>query len=353
MITIEDVKNAKHYTDLFGFNPAIDLRKIYLKTLREIHPDVNPDPDATDMSAKFQVFYTQASAAIDNNTFGAPIPDVSIVLGSQKYDIYRSSFGSDCYESVIANHYPCHISVAGSSDYELGWFNVAKHPRDNDLIANEVKIVKHLFADSDTANGYGIMLPNIVGYFDYREDKITRKATVVTVSGEFVTLAQAIQMYPNGIPAENVVWIIRRVLDVLGYIHFEQVIHGSVTPQNLLVGVGGNHEIKLTNFYVSVKREDNKHIPLLLDDEAYYPNEILRKEIPTVSVDLFTFAKSIKPLIDPNSYGAKQILSFLESFLFKSPDWRPQNAYALRVEFTTLTEKLWSVKKYIPFMKGN
>ncbi|MES2118505.1 MAG: lipopolysaccharide kinase InaA family protein [Pseudomonadota bacterium] len=57
-------------------------------------------------------------------------------------------------------------------------------------------------------------------------------------AGYWGSLADVMNNYPHGVDPRHAVWIWRRVLDVLGYVHDIGWVHGQLTPAHLLVQPG-------------------------------------------------------------------------------------------------------------------
>ena len=54
-------------------------------------------------------------------------------------------------------------------------------------------------------------------------------------TGYWGTLADAMHNYPHGIDARHAVWIWRRILEVLAFVHDSGWVHGDLAPEHLLV----------------------------------------------------------------------------------------------------------------------
>ncbi|WP_434384097.1 hypothetical protein [Melittangium boletus] len=75
-----------------------------------------------------------------------------------------------------------------------------------------------------------------------------RHALVLRWPGGFVrTLEDARRVYPAGVPPETSVWMWRRVLEVLSFLHRSGYVHGAVLPPHLLLQTG-EHGVRLVGF---------------------------------------------------------------------------------------------------------
>jgi len=354
-IVADQVLSAKRPEDIFGLLFDIDdvsekfreVKRIYYKLSLILHPDKNHGSKlANEAFAKLGNLYETAGATIQSGIYGAPAPILELETKKFTYSIFEPHFDfgiTTGYECIIDARIPV-------------IFNIAKLPKFNSRIDHEAKVLKILFDTSvPTATGFFSMLPGVYETVSYQENGFLRKANPFFLPPGYCTLAQAIQAYPGGISAESLVWIYRRLLDIIGFAHSKKIIHGAVTPNNILIGQDDIHEVKLINWHNAIinPEEDKKFIPSIENQwKDFYPPEVFEKEIPTYSVDLYMAAMSIKALLlkiqVPLSPETK-IASFLISCTSSKPASRPHDAWKLREEFTALTNKIWEKKKYVPF----
>jgi serine/threonine protein kinase len=107
---------------------------------------------------------------------------------------------------------------------------ITRDKDDNDLVWNEVGILGAIKPDgSSTFRHY---VPVLIDAF---EDKSGRWVSVFEPINEFVSLAEVMTAFPKGVEFENMVWMYKRLLAVIGYAHSKGVIHGAVLPPHFLV----------------------------------------------------------------------------------------------------------------------
>ncbi len=86
------------------------------------------------------------------------------------------------------------------------------------------------------------------------------------------------QLYPKGaaLPLPTIVDVVRQLADALQYAHSQQLIHGDVKPENILVGRG--QEALLSDFGVAVVASHSLHNSDISGTVAYMSPEQLRGE---------------------------------------------------------------------------
>ncbi len=332
------------FGDLLGNTKAIklkDLRKRYLQLGRAIHPDHNSGhPQASDAFVHLQQLYDQGISFVERGIYD--VATASLLTVTTKRHTYEvGTFMGSC---GVASVYACQVKDV------LAEFHIAGVPGDNDLMANEAAMMR-LLSDGAIAAGYARMLPHFIESLSYAEGSIHRTANVFLQKGHFVTLADVIKMYPDGVDPKDMAWIWRRLLDVLGYAHRKGIIHGSVIPPNILVGVGNNHEVVLRNWQGSVKLDANKTIPIIDPEyKSFYPKEVLEKDVPFHGTDLYTAAKSMLAFTDKSN---PRFTGFLMSCAMPSTSSRNVSLWSVRSQFTELMDKTWPKREYRPLMLPN
>ena len=100
------------------------------------------------------------------------------------------------------------------------------------------------------------------------------------------------------------VWIFKRMLSLLGWVHHLGIIHGSVLPCHVLVYPDNDgeahsdpkqHTVRLIDWCYSVNKSRTKLSAWLPEYESFYAPEVLDKKV-SPSVDLYMTARMIKSL---------------------------------------------------------
>lgn len=97
--------------------------------------------------------------------------------------------------------------------------------------------------------------------------------------------------YPEGVDGRTAVWLWKRTLDILGWIHEAGYVHGSVTPQHIVV-----HPRDHGSMLVGWSRTALKNTPLVArstEYKMYYPQEVWEGGKVTPETDITMSARSL------------------------------------------------------------
>ena len=75
--------------------------------------------------------------------------------------------------------------------------------------------------------------------------KINGRTTLIMKKEEGLTPSELIKEY-GYIPQEHIVWILERLLSLVGYLHSYRIVHGNIKPENIMIDSSGN--VKLIDF---------------------------------------------------------------------------------------------------------
>jgi hypothetical protein len=178
----------------------------------------------------------------------------------------------------------------------------------------------------------------------------------------FYTLEQIHATFPNGLDPLHLVWMWRRLLVALGYAHQNNVVHGAVLPQHVLIHPE-MHGLVVVDWCYSVTSDDGDYPPISAIVEQYrswYPDEVLSKQAPSPATDIALAARCMMQLggDDPlrplhASVLPKPFRAFFNGCLLKKQAARPDDAWALLEEFDELLERLgkpFYPRRFRPFV---
>ncbi len=329
---------------------------VYRQLAKAVHPDryrQNGDQTAAHEAFKaLQYWWREAQAKIKLGIYGTvrttkPEP-LLVQSGRRKYAV-----GEQMARGDICNLYLC----TSATDPKSAVFKVAREPRDNDLMANEARILKQLLANKEWSK-FHAYLPQIYDAFGYKDAaSVTRHANVISYLDGFYSLKEVQAEYPNGVEAKDMAWIWRRLLVALGLAHVNHIIHGAVLPDHVLIQPE-LHGLTLIDWTCAVAFGDpdglDEHIQALsLEYEPWYPQEVLSKKPPVPGTDIYMAAQCMVYLLGGNPLTgeipkavSKPIARFFRGCLLPNPKSRPQEAWALIEEFDELIERLWGPKTF-------
>ena len=223
---------------------------------------------------------------------------------------------------------------------------------DSDLVTNESNVLEHLFSPWGKAEKFHGYLPRIYGRFNHEG----QPANLIRWAEGYVSLADILKAYPEGIDYRDLAWMFKRALVGVGFAHYRGVIHGCIIPSHIAVHPTG-HGAKLFDWCYSVMLKDRRSIPAYVAAwKAYYPPEVFKKWLPTSATDIYMVAACAVALLGgdvehktiPLSVPV-EVRDLLQRCMREKPSKRPQSAWDLHEEFDEILLKLIGKPRYRPF----
>ncbi len=251
--------------------------------------------------------------------------------------------GVKLFEGDLADLHSAYGATHPKGADEKVLLKIARDPRDNDLLVNEVAVLNHLYPKGQKDEKFFRYLPRII---DTARLPDRRQVTVLPHFEGYCSLAEIIAQYPEGIDFRDMVWMYKRLLSGLGFVHEMGVIHGALLPPHVLVhptdhgakiidwsyalnfaallapqvpdppkaGAApakspGVWDLLRQNLYTDDPQDpaipkgpppdpNRMYIKAMsVDYEKFYAPEILRKETPSPASDIFMAAKCIVALL--------------------------------------------------------
>lgn len=275
--------------DVFG-DPS-NLRKQFAYLAQIVHAD-HAEPNAKDLANqtfdKLVKLRDAAEVAISNKTYNEPILNFNHVIGSYKIDSRPWKVGE--------------FSKLYRAENNL-LIKVAAKPAYNKILEKEVIILKK----AELIPGIANTLPKVINSFYLTEKSKRFRITVMPFNGEYKSISDILQHFPNSLDPKHSAWIIRRVIaaqltaSMLGFTH-------NTTLDHVLV-----HPITHDPLYVGWASQKQS----------------------------VTLGQTILKILGPNA--PKELINIASSK--KSPS-------NLLAEFTAAVRKLWG-KQYVPLILSN
>ncbi len=358
------VSKADTAEDLFGILAgSVEARlealaHLYRKLVTVVHPDKYPAAAEADLAReafiKATALKTHAEAKIRAGTYGdkkvqppAPhvdSPPVVVKTKDREYTVgKRFAQGDLCdlYESTCRAERVC--------------FKIAQSAADNDLVENESRVLKKLFPAKQKEEKFFRYLPRCLDTFMFRGagSAETRRVNVLTMLDGYRSLEEVRCVYPDGLDYRDVVWMLKRSLAGLGFVHNQGVIHGAIIPPHVMVHPT-EHGAKIIDWSYAI--EGSNHVKALSKPwrDCYAP-EIFKKQTPTAATDIYMLFKCVVSLLGgdikagtmPNTVP-KRFQGFVNGCLIAAPSRRPDDAWKLHEELDELLESLVGKPKYRP-----
>jgi len=247
---------------------------------------------------------------------------VSAALFRQAYRAWNSpaSYAFQTWLSLGDRHWAVEKLIAGGDiadvytgrlarwPTELALIKVLRDPKDAALFDNEWDALGALQkSEARGAATFTRLLPQPILHGDVTAGAFAgRRASIFRwASGFYHTFEEVIRAYPQGIPPRAAVWVWRRILEALAFIHASGLAHAALLPAHLLVQEN-EHGVRLVGFGLAGKLSEalpSTEIPH--GGEPYYPARQLAGLKRTPDLDLIMSARCIAALLggDPESAG--------------------------------------------------
>ncbi|MFK7988194.1 MAG: hypothetical protein AB8I08_19395 [Sandaracinaceae bacterium] len=221
-------------------------------------------------------------------------------------------------------------------------------PEDEPILRREPAVLRRL-ADGAApgASYFAPLCPQLVAHGTARIegglDDATRRYTVVTRwrSGFSCTLADAKRAFPRGLDPKAAVWMWKRLLELLGWVHQTGRVHGAVLPSHILLHPR-DHGAALVGWSASVP--DGEPVAAIsVADEARYPTSLLAGEPAWPSDDIRMSASTFRSVLSNDLPGP--IAALLDRVEARPGD----DAWALKEQVGAAAKEAFGPPRYVPF----
>jgi serine/threonine protein kinase len=235
--------------------------------------------------------------------------------------------------------YKGHVKIG--TGYGAVAIRLAHTQNDNLHVSNEIRMLDILHR---TDVGYWRNLPFML-------DRFNAGGRIGLVSRYFegLTLQQlrADPLHTKGLEQRHVVWVMDRMLGVLGYAHTLGVVHGRITPSRVRIRPQ-NHNAMLTGWAHAVYKPVVTGERVLPVGGVFEAPEVRDGKDVGPWTDIYCLGKTLIWLIGgdvltnemPDSVEPK-LRQFLLNMVQKNPKARPHNAWQLYEAQNRLKDSLW------------
>ncbi|MDQ7821291.1 MAG: hypothetical protein RDV48_00715 [Candidatus Eremiobacteraeota bacterium] len=347
----------EHPEQLFGdLGPTAEsqaamLSQAYKFLIKLYHPDLfstnrQASLYADNITKTVNALRMAADKKIAGGTYGKPVEmeagkaECVITTARREYRVLEYFREGEWCDLYLAEYDDPHDRVAPIKQVVI---KTVKAAEDNHLIINEALVHDHVTHQS---------LPRLEDQFIFPEEG---KKALILKRIDGITLEEVRALYPSGIEARNMVWILERLLSVLGYMHYHGVLHGNIHPGNIMVRAR-DHNAFLVDFTRSIIN------PGACDSfeeihRDYTAPEVRHRTRPHPASDLFALGRSMVYLLggDPRDEAVpdhvdSRINEFLGEFLLKNPAGRANDAWKMYHRLSNLRKEVFGARhEYYPF----
>lgn len=259
-----------------------------------------------------------------------------VALGGRRY-VLDGRIGVGDSTDVFLAHRDCALT-------ERVVIKVLAVPDDEWLVRREPAVLRHLAASRrQGAEHFGRLCPQLVASGALRLDGDARPYAVITRwrSGFSYSLADVQRAFPDGLDARTLVWIWKRVLELLGWVHRTGRVHGAVLPTHVLIHPR-DHGATLIGWAASV-RVGRTLLAIREADRALYPAGLLAGAPAEGAHDQQMLARTIRAL------GGAALPRPLARLLRRSAAGDTADAWALEREVRAAAREAFGPPRYHRF----
>ncbi|HEY8074288.1 MAG TPA: hypothetical protein VIF62_09265, partial [Labilithrix sp.] len=176
------------------------LAAAYRRIAHAVHPDRNASPNAQAAFVKATRLKDEAEAKLRARAYGHGVRP--IVLGKDTL-------------VFVARGELCDLYARNDAIVKL-----ARSGADSDLLEREADALRRLWPDGEPEAGFYRYLPRLLDSFVLRDENgAERRANVMPRFVEHVSLEAVLEAFPRGADFRDVVWMLKRTLVALGFVH--------------------------------------------------------------------------------------------------------------------------------------
>lgn len=356
------ITGAKNPEEVFG--GLVDEKQVYsvYRQLAKLtHPDVYTNPAerllAQNAFSRLTQLWGEAKLKINGVAEEPEYDEILIQNRSKDYLVTTRLFSGE-----IFNFYPCTLK----GEPRQLTFKINQDPLHTDKLKNEAEVLTKL---SETPNfaKFQPYFPQLIDSFPYIDpgDALKRQVNILSQPEGFYSLKEVKDSYSDGLDPKDMAWIWRRLLFGLGIAHQNDIVHGAILPQNILIHPE-KHGLMIAEWSNAFPdfNGGGKVEPITENHKLWYPPEVTREDEedykdlnkPTPGLDIYMGVKNMAYLLNgdpkknvfPGNIHPK-LRSFFNGTALEAPRRRPQNAWELLEEFDELIVDIWGPKKFHPF----
>jgi hypothetical protein len=338
-------------------------RKVFRHMAKVLHPDLSHDAAYDEAFKLLLSFWEQARVHIEQGSYGLSysrriFEPFDIQTPAHIYHV-EGLFGWGDLCSLYAASMSSRSGKSGADEQRRVLLKVTSKPQDNDLVANEVRVLAHLQTAPDYAN-WRHFASQLVESFSYheRETGVIRQVNVLVYNDGFYSLKEVREAYPQGIDARDMAWMWRRLLVVLAQAHDNAVIHGAVLPTHVLIHPQQHGLVLIDWSYAVVNAQKTSSVIPAISSayRSWYSPEVFAREVPIPGLDIAMAACCMIDLLG----GDAPLRTLPESIpwplrnhllgcTLSSSRMRVQDAHLVLSEFDALIERLWGPRVFRKF----
>lgn len=167
-------------------------------------------------------------------------------------------------------------------------FKITRSRKDNDLMDRESVALRGL----DPKNGEACTMRHYAPSLKENLTASTRRVNVVDYRPGFIPLHEIANRLGGTVDFRHIVWMMNRLLSIIGWAHYKGFVHGAVVPSHLLYRPE-SHDLVLVDWCYSA--QNGQKIPAIVKKyKSLYAPEVFNKGDVRPGIDLFMAASTLR-----------------------------------------------------------
>lgn len=302
--------------------------------------------------------------------------DVSSISAARFHEAFRVWNSPDSYQlsswvSIKDKHWALGKRIAQGSisdvytgqrarwPTELAILKILRDREDGDEFDNEWNVLQTLHrSNAPGVDNFTLLIPQPIIHGHIAAGSFAGKRVSVFrwAGGFYHNFYEVIQAYPQGIPHRASIWIWRRILEVLSFIHASGMVHGAVFPSHLLIQEN-EHGVRLVGYGCS-GRIGEKLRSVSQNFESFYPQSARSRLTLTAQLDLAMSARCIIALLggDPTTASLDTsvpvpLIRILQRVArIEQTGKSSEDAWSIREEIGDIAKQVYGAPQFIPIV---
>jgi hypothetical protein len=226
------------------------------------------------------------------------------------------------------------------------------------LFDNEWEVLRSLQrSNAPGADTFTTLIPQPVMHGDISDGLHAGKRVSIfrRASGFRYTFDEVMQAYPQGIPPRASIWVWRRILEVLSFLHNSNIVHGAVLPSHLLVQEN-DHGVRLVGY--SAAGPIGETLRTVSPRYAsFYPKSLQSHSSLTTQLDLIMSARCVIALLGGNPENdalpktiPSRLIHLLQHIAFSNPTNSKEDAWSIHEELGAIADDVFGAPQFIPIV---
>lgn len=213
-------------------------------------------------------------------------------------------------------------------------------------------------SDAPGADNFTTLIPQPIMHGDITTGSHAGKRVNIFrwASGFRHTFDEVLQAYPHGIPPRASIWIWRRILEVLSFLHGSGMVHGAVLPSHLLVQEN-EHGVRLVG-YGSAGQFGEKLRAISHRFESFYPQPTRSLSTLTAQLDLTMSARCMVAILGGNPEAGSlpatvpvRLAGIVQRIALTDPaSSAREDAWTIREELGVIAKEVFGLPQFIPIV---